>query len=130
MAALEYLIPFFRGWGLAAATIDTTALLQAHLDEALARFAQEGLTAAQERALISNPSLRAMFEGERFDAFFRQSVARDPSLQFLELTPRGQFGPDIWDPVQLRWWDVTTPTQWGSHLQKYWLFGDGIPLFH
>jgi RHS repeat-associated protein len=117
----------------AAGTIDAaesdTALLQAHVDNAVTRLQAEGLTPGQKLALVDNPNLQSAFEGERIDYFFRQSVAEDPALSHLELTPRGQFGPDVFNPETQQWWDATTPGQWDAHAQKYWLFGDGTPLF-
>jgi len=49
--------------------------------------------------------------------------------QGLVTTPRGQFGPDVFNPETQEWWDLTTPSEWNAHLQKYWLFGQGSPLF-
>jgi hypothetical protein len=47
---------------------DTTAALQEHLSAAVDRFNTEGLTEAQEEALIDNPGLKAAFEGQRIDS--------------------------------------------------------------
>jgi hypothetical protein len=115
---------------VANAAESDTALLQAHVEDTIARLDAEGLAFAQERALVNNPNLQSAFEGERIDAFFRESVADDQALQHLELTPRGQFGPDVFNPETQEWWDVTTPRQWDAHAQEYWLFGNGTPLFH
>ncbi len=106
-----------------------TALLQGHLENAISRFNAEGFTEAQSEALLNHPNLEAAFRGDRIDTFFKESVANDPALQHLELTPRFKFGPDVFDPATQRWWDVTTPKQWGAHTSKYWLFGEGTPLF-
>jgi hypothetical protein len=86
-------------------------------------------TPAQQRALINNPELEAAYRGDRIDTFFKGAVDAHPDLQHLEITPRYKFGPDVFDPETQRWWDVTTPTQWDAHVQKYWLFGEGTPLF-
>jgi RHS repeat-associated protein len=114
--------------GLTSLAENETSLLQGHVDNAVSRLEAEGLTPAQKLALVDNPNLKAAFEGERIDHFFRQSVADDPALTHLELTPRGKFGPDVFDPATQRWWDVTTPKSWEAHTQKYWLFGEGTPL--
>jgi RHS repeat-associated protein len=116
---------------LGAGAGDETALLGGHLDGALSRLANEGLTPAQEAALADNPGLKAAFEGERLDTFFKESVSTDPALSHLEITGRFKFGPDVYDPATGRWWDVTTPGQWSSHVTKYsGNFGVGTPLFH
>jgi hypothetical protein len=53
---------------------------------------------------------------------------QDPSLKNLVVTPRGKFGPDVFDPYNATWWDVTTRSGWPSHL-RYWMFGEGTGLF-
>jgi hypothetical protein len=103
------------------------------LDNAVARFNSVpggAFTDAQADALVNNPQLASAFRGERIDAFFRESVGNDSALDHLELTPRGQFGPDVFNPETQQWWDATTPGQWDAHVQKYWLFGNGTPLLH
>ena len=106
-----------------------TALLMAHLKRAITRFETEGFTVAQQRALIKNPGLADAYRGNQIDAFFKESVQLDPKLGHLEITPRFKFGPDVFDPAKVRWWDLTTPGEWQKHAEKYWLFGDGTPIF-
>jgi len=52
----------------------------------------------------------------------------DPYRAF-EITPRGIFGPDVFNPRNQIWWDVTTRGDWSKHLNKYWLFGEATPVF-
>ena len=92
--------------------------LQSHLEDAIQRFNQEGFTDAQMSRLATNPTLEAAFQGERIDTFFKEAVSADPNLQLLQTTPRFQFGPDVYDAANSRWWDVTTPGQWGAHVAK------------
>ena len=115
--------------GYSQAAESDAALLQGHLDNAIARFNVEGYTDAQAEALINNPQLADAFRGSQIDSFFKESVLNDPALSHLEVTPQFQFGPDVFNPSTQEWWDVTTPGQWEAHTQKYWLFGNGSPLF-
>ena len=108
---------------------DVTARLSQHLDNALDMFNAKGFTDPQQLALADNPGLEAAFRGSQIDTYFKQYVAEDPDLADLQLTPRFKFGPDVFDPATQQWWDVTTPAQWQQHVEKYWLFGDGTPLF-
>ena len=113
---------------VANTTAAETALLRGHLNNAVARFEAEGYTAEQAASLIENPGLAGAHRGTQIDTFFKESVSLDPQLSHLELAPRFKFGPDVFNPANQTWWDVTTPTQWNAHVQKYWLFGDGTPL--
>jgi hypothetical protein len=63
--------------------------------------------------------------GNQIDSFFKQAVQADPHLQHLQITPRFKPGPDVFDPASNRWWDVTTPKQWASHVKKYQSYGRG-----
>jgi hypothetical protein len=128
MAALAALVPMLGG---PAAALDEAAILQEHLDSALARFESEGLTNAQARRVALNPNLEAAFRGERIDTFFKESVAADPRLQHLEITPRFEAGPDVYDAESGQWWDVTTSGQWGAHVRLYSTqYGTGTPLLY
>jgi hypothetical protein len=107
------------------------AQLQTHLDNAVARFDQEGFTPNQAAALVENPNLGAAYRGSQIDTFFKESVSADANLQNLQITPRFKFGPDVFDPANNVWYDVTTPAQWQNHVLKYTPgFGQGVPLFH
>jgi hypothetical protein len=102
-----------------------------HVADAQARLKQVGLTFAQKASLKYNPWLEPMHRGERIDTFAKESVAKDPSLRHLKITQRFEFGPDFYDPINNRWYDVTTIGQWDSHEGRYTLgFGQGIPLLY
>jgi hypothetical protein len=68
------------------------ARLTQHLNDAIDRFAAQGFTANQAAALEENPGLEAAFRGSQIDCIFKESVAADPDLTHLELTPRFKFG--------------------------------------
>jgi hypothetical protein len=58
-------------------------------------------------------------------------VSADPALDNLMVTPRFEFGPDVFDPMAGRWWDVTTIGDWAKHVGDYSDgFGRGIPLIY
>jgi hypothetical protein len=109
----------------------TLESLLKHLQDAVARYGREGLTKNQKRSLGANPRLEAPHKGERIDTFAKKSIAADESLRHLIITPRFQFGPDFYDPINKVWYDITTIGQWAGHEQKYAPnFGEGIPLFY
>jgi RHS repeat-associated protein len=117
--------------GTAPVGVDVNQALTEHMNSAVARFAERGFTPAQTARIATNPNMEAAFRGERIDTFFKQAVENDPTLQHLSITPRFQFGPDVFDPNTATWWDVTTPAQWGAHVEKYsGQFGTGIPLLY
>ena len=107
-------------------------ILQAHVDRAVQQFEQAGFTPAQEAAIASNPELDAAYMGERIDFFAKQLAADDPILaqQGIKITPRGQFGPDFFNPTTGEWWDITTPNEWFGHVSKYTSFGSGTILVY
>jgi hypothetical protein len=112
-------------------TPNTLERLRMHLDNARARLKQDGLTDSQKRSVGGNPRLEAAHKGERIDTFAKESIAKDKSLNFLKVTPRFQFGPDIYDPINNVWYDITTLGQWKGHARKYTPgFGQGTPLFY
>jgi hypothetical protein len=114
----------------AEAARSESAILSGIKRQAIARYASEGLTDAQEAALINNPGLRGAFRGDRIDAIFKELVETDPRLQHLVVTPRAKFGPDVFNPMSHQWWDVTTPADWAKHVRKYTdFFGEGSPLY-
>jgi hypothetical protein len=64
------------------------------------------------------------------DVEVKAAILKDAELEGLKITPRGKFGPDIYDPVTKRWWDITTQEEWAAHVKKYGdQFGQGFPLF-
>jgi RHS repeat-associated protein len=105
-----------------AASQSVTDVLQDIVDQAVQKFEQEGFTPAQEAAIAENPRLEPMFNGERIDFFARQ-IAEDSGVtqRGIEITPRGQSGPDFFNPATGEWWDITTTTPgvWEAHVAKY-----------
>jgi hypothetical protein len=59
----------------------------------------------------------ARFRGWTIDRNVRPLIQADPHLRHLQ--GRINYGPDFIDPNTGWWWDMTTPQDWGSHLQKY-----------
>ncbi len=82
--------------------------LQAHVDAASALLERKGLTDGQLRALRKKPGFAAAYKGDRIDTFAKKTIAGDGSLKHLKTTPRFRFGPDIYDPMNRLWWDITT----------------------
>jgi hypothetical protein len=112
-------------------TPSTLERLRAHLDNALARLERDGLTQSQRDSLRDNPYLEAAHRGERIDTFVKETIANDENLAHLKITPRFQFGPDIYDDINKVWYDITTLKQWAAHEKKYTPgFGQGTPLFY
>jgi hypothetical protein len=109
----------------------TLERLQRHLDNARARLERDGLTEDQTASLKNHPRLEAAHKGERIDTFAKKSIAEDESLRHLLITPRFQFGPDFYDPINKVWYDITRSGQWAGHVKKYTPgFGKGTPLFY
>jgi len=105
--------------------------LEGHLDTALEQYAATGLTDAQLADVLQNPSREALHAGTQIDQFFKQNVAADPLCGDLCITPRGQFGPDVYYPASQQWWDVTTPGSWSNHVSLYsGGYGTGNPLLY
>jgi hypothetical protein len=102
--------------------------LSRHVAAALQRFASQGFTQNQVRALVRKPGLRSVFQGERIDTFVKETVANDPSLSGLDITGRGVFGADFVDLATSRWYDVTTPGEWVAHVARYG--PGGVPVFY
>jgi hypothetical protein len=52
--------------------------------------------------------------------FYARQIAEETGLpQGVQMTPRGQFGPDFFNPATGEWWDITTPGQWATHAARY-----------
>jgi hypothetical protein len=85
----------------------------------------------KKNSLNYRPGLWAAHRGERIDTFAKETIAQDASLRHLVITPRFQFGPDVYDPINNVWYDITTVGQWPRHVSKYSdKFGAGTPLFY
>ncbi|CAN5911172.1 hypothetical protein BH11VER1_BH11VER1_13630 [soil metagenome] len=82
-------------------------------------------TARQGRALINHPNLEPAFRGSAIDKRVRIEVQNDPLLRHLQGRPNR--GADFIDPATRNWWDMTTPTQWPAHVQKYGAGGTLLP---
>jgi len=68
--------------------------------------------------------------GNAIDKAAKAAMLADPELEGLKVTPRGGKGPDIYDPLTKRWWDMTTPEEWADHVKRYSdEYGKGTPLF-
>jgi len=130
-AAAEAALQAARAAAESASTPSTPERLQMHVDNAVARLKRDGLTANQKKSLNYHPRYEAAHKGERIDSFAKESIAKDENLRHLKITPRFQFGPDIYDPVNRVWYDITTREQWNGHEKKYTEgFGQGTPLYY
>jgi len=89
--------------------------LLVHVDNAHVRVDQNGLTKNQLESIKLNPRLEAPHKGERIDTFAKETVAEDEYLAHLKITPRFQYGPDFYDPINNVWYDITTLKQWLRH---------------
>jgi uncharacterized iron-regulated membrane protein len=108
--------------------VDITAQLQAHVDAAAAEADAQGLTEAQAAAAARYPGLAAAFRGSNIDAIAKASVAEDPALQGISITPRFVAGPDFYDATSgSSWWDITTQGQWAAHVAQYGPGGTLLP---
>jgi hypothetical protein len=109
----------------------TTMELRALTTNAASRVDALGMAAftpAQQRALVKNPNLEAAFRGNRIDKRVRDEVRVDPFLRHLQGRPnRGADFIDMRDPANIKWWDMTTPSQWPAHVQKYGPGGTLLP---
>jgi RHS repeat-associated protein len=122
--------PLGTNWSPMSTWEFQTVRLMGAMDDAIAQWNATGPTMSQADALINNPGLAGAIRGTQIDTFFKNNVLTDPTLGGdLVVTPRGQFGPDVFSPKTQQWWDVTTPPQWNAHANQYWLFGNGTPLF-
>jgi hypothetical protein len=105
---------------------DTSAVtkrLEAHVDEAAAKFerGEIGMSPAQAKAAAASKGGGAKERGTVIDGAAKKAIIADAELEGLKATPQGAFGPDIYDPLTGRWWDITTPEDWagGGHQAKY-----------
>jgi hypothetical protein len=93
--------------------------LQMHVDQAIQRYRESGLTPRQEAALKTRPGLQRAFRGSRIDEFAKASIMQDPELHELITAPDFVREPDIIDSVLPDWFDVTTSADWQRHLIRY-----------
>ncbi len=113
--------------GAAEGGADITGILSEHVAAGSERFAAQGFTEGQARALVNNPGLKAGFRGERIDTFAKESASLDSRLSGIQITGRFQRGADFIDPATGNWWDITTPGSWASHVLKYGPGGTMLP---
>ena len=126
-----------------------TAKLRAHANAAKAEAQlsprqQASIKRSMDRAsAATDPKMKAYHEmmagkkeqlymGTQIDTRFKAKVEADPDLAHLSTTPRGQFGPDVYDPKTKQYWDLTTEKDWGkgTHQSKYDKdFGSGTGIF-
>lgn len=98
----------------------TTGRLQSFVTQAAKEVDALGdaaFTPKQLQAIQRNPNLRAMYRGNRIDVRSRQLIKNDPALSHLK--SNYTRGADFVDPVTGKWWDMTTPGSWPSHVNKY-----------
>jgi hypothetical protein len=93
--------------------------LNLHVQQAIERFATEGVTPRQFEALQSNPKLAAAFRGSRIDQFAKDSVMLDPELADVITAPDFFNEPDFLSASMPTWFDATTKQAWAAHLETY-----------
>jgi hypothetical protein len=109
----------------------TLARLVEHVRAAEQRFNAVGFTERQTAAIENAPTegarngLRAMYYGERIDAFVKETALGDPALDHLGVSEPRQLGPDFFDPATDRWYDLTTVAEWADHVARYGTSGTG-----
>ena len=131
---------------------ETTAKLQTHANTAKAEAVlspkqQASIQRSNDKAAAAtahnDPKLKAYHEmqaakkerlymGTQVDTRFKAKVDNDPDLAHLSTTPRGKVGPDVYDPKEKKYWDLTTEKDWnkGTHQDKYDAdFGTGTGIF-
>lgn len=118
----------FRGVGgiYSAKQLQVTQRLQGHVDRAVSQVDAGGvnaLTFSQRTAGSARPGLLPAFRGNRIDVIARDAIESDRWLPPLNSNYRK--GPDFANSIG-EWWDMTTPGQWASHVQKYG--ADGVRL--
>lgn len=94
--------------------------------------AQNGDPVKQARHEMIASKKERMYMGTQVDTLFKRKVDADPELSHLSTTPRGKFGPDVYDPKTNEYWDLTTENDWerGTHQKKYdEKFGKGTGIF-
>jgi hypothetical protein len=109
----------------------TTQILQSHVDAARTAYdsGEIGMSPEQARAAADNPGLAQAFRGSVIDNAAKESIANDPLLSNVYVTPRFTWGADFFDG-EGNWWDMTTEGKWASHVRRYgdYFGGQGIRL--
>jgi predicted ATPase len=90
-----------------------------HVDEAIGRFENEGLSLAQNEALLNTPGLEPAFRGSRIDQFAKDTIMQDLELADAITAPDFISEPDILISSIDEWFDITTPNAWQDHLLRY-----------
>jgi intein/homing endonuclease len=90
--------------------------------------------AQREKHLRIAARKEKLFMGTQVDTEFKTLVADDPMIKSLGLsiTPRGRFGPDIYDAKTKDYWELTTKADWlrGTHQNRYnGHFANGTGVF-
>jgi hypothetical protein len=108
-----------------------TRRLKSHVDEAVRKFETGEIVpdVGDARAAASGKMDPAVARGNAIDLAAKRAIAADPDLEGLTIVPRGGKGPDIYDSLTKRWWDITTPEQWAAHLKYSADYGEGFSLF-
>jgi len=113
------------------------ACLAGCASRALSQAMAGGLTRGQAQAVAANPRLFPANFGTQVHAALEQEVllakGSGQLSTSIQITPRGTFGPDVFDPVSGKWWDLTTQQSWvrGIHQGKYnGMFGRGTGLLY
>lgn len=93
--------------------------LRLHVEAAIERYRNEGLTPNQEAAVANRAQMERTFRGSRIDQFAKDSILQDPELAQIITAPDFVNEPDILDSVYPSWFDITTQNQWQAHLKTY-----------
>ncbi len=69
--------------------------------------------------VLAGGSGAAKYRGSIIDTAVKSRASQTFGLRGLTAPGRFQYGPDFWNPVTRRAWDMTTVPQWGAHVTKY-----------
>jgi hypothetical protein len=61
----------------------------------------------------------ARFRGLIIDDVVKNRAQQTFGLRSLRYGRSFEYGPDVWNPMTMRAWDITTPGQWPVHVTKY-----------
>jgi hypothetical protein len=97
--------------------------MSVHFREALYRYNDPLITFTAGKLGASGET----WAGNLIDDFFKEEVARDPSLSHIKITRRGQSGPDTYNPKCIdALWEVTTADDEKDHIRRF--FNQGWPF--